>query len=215
MAVWIDDASGPLEAESRGLLEASARALEDAGARVDADARPGFTLEKAAATFGALLSAALSGGTPRDRIEAFARVESDDAVARAQRALAIRHREWLSQNERRLQLRRAFEEFFEDWDVALLPVMPCPAIEHDHSEPQSARTARVGGEERPYLDLGVWMAPAGVCYLPATVVPVGLTRAGLPVGVQIVGPFLHDRTTLHVAALIADALGGCPGPPGF
>jgi amidase len=59
------------------------------------------------------------------------------------------------------------------------------------------------------------MAPAGACYLPVTVVPVGLTASGLPVGIQIVGPFLHDRTTLHLAAQVADALGGCPRPPGF
>ena len=59
------------------------------------------------------------------------------------------------------------------------------------------------------------MAPAGACYLPATVVPVGQTTAGLPVGIQIVGPYLHDRTTLHLAAELAVRLGGCPTPPGF
>ena len=97
----------------------------------------------------------------------------------------------------------------------LLPVMPCPAIPHDHDEPMAARTVHVGGEERPYWDAAVWMAPAGACYLPATVVPVGVTAAGLPVGIQIVGPFLHDRSTLHVARHLAAALGGCPRPPGF
>ena len=215
IAAWLDDESYPVEPESRALLEAAATALADAGARVDAEARPAFSLEKVAASFGALLSAALSGGQSRQAIEEFATDPGETATGRAKRALAIRHRVWLSQNERRLQLRKRWEEFFEDWDVALLPVMPCPAFPHDHREPQSARTALVGGEQRPYAELGVWMAPAGACYLPATVVPVGLTGSGLPVGIQIVGPFLHDRTTLQLGRIVTEIFGGCPRPEGF
>ena len=78
----------------------------------------------------------------------------------------MRHRQWLSYNERRLQMRKRWEEFFTKWDAMLLPVMPCPAIAHDHSEPMASRTALVGGEQRPYWDLIAWMAPAGACYLP-------------------------------------------------
>jgi amidase len=33
--------------------------------------------------------------------------------------------------------------------------------------------------------------------------------------VQIVGPFLEDRTTLDVARRLADAIGGFQRPPGF
>jgi amidase len=215
IAAWLDDDACPVEAESRALLEGAADTLRKAGACVDAEARPDFTLEKAATTFGALLQAALSGGFTREQIEKFAAAIPDNEIGRAMRASALRHREWLSHNERRLQLRLRWEEFFKDWDAALLPVMPCPAIEHDHTDPQAARTVLVGGERRPYGQVALWMAPAGACYLPATVVPVGLTRAGLPVGIQIVGPFLHDRTTLHLAGMLSERLGGCPRPPGF
>jgi amidase len=114
-----------------------------------------------------------------------------------------------------MQMRKRWEEFFTEWDAILLPVMPCPAIPHDHSEPQASRIALVGGEKRPYWDLTAWMAPAGVCYLPATVIPVGCLSNGLPVGIQIVGPYLHDRTTLDIAKHFLALLGGCPKPPGF
>jgi amidase len=53
-----------------------------------------------------------------------------------------------------------------------------------------------------------------VSNLPATVVPVGRTAAGLPVGLQIVGPYLEDRTTLAVARLVEKLLGGFTPPPG-
>lgn len=47
-------------------------------------------------------------------------------------------------------------------------------------------------------------------------VPVGLVAggtAGLPVGVQIVGPFLGDRTTLAVAAVVEQLMGSVGTPP--
>jgi amidase len=44
---------------------------------------------------------------------------------------------------------------------------------------------------------------------------VGRTAQGLPVGIQIVGPYLEDRTTLAVARCIEDLLGGFVPPPGF
>jgi amidase len=85
--------------------------------------------------------------------------------------------------------------------------------------PQFARTVTIDGEELPYLDLWKWIAPAGLGSLPATVVPVGLSTDALPIGIQIVGPFLHDRTTLHLARLISALMAernawpsACPRP---
>jgi amidase len=47
--------------------------------------------------------------------------------------------------------------------------------------------------------------------------PLGRTASGLPVGVQVVAPYLHDRTAVRVAGLIADAVEGAgyQPPPGF
>jgi len=215
VAAWLDDPHCRVEPGVRSLLEKAARALADAGVRVDPDARPAFTLDKVADTFFALLQAALAGSVARDRIEEYAATPGDTPVARTRRLLAMRHRQWLSYNERRLQLRRRWEEFFTQWDAMLFPVMPCAAIPHDHSEPQAARLVWVGGEQRSYWDLITWMAPAGACYLPATVVPVGCLENGLPVGIQIVGPYLEDRTTLDLAKHLLALVGGCPRPPGF
>jgi amidase len=47
------------------------------------------------------------------------------------------------------------------------------------------------------------------------VVPAGRTAGGLPVGVQIVGPYLEDRTTLGAGRAIVDVLGGFAPPPGY
>jgi amidase len=214
VAAWLDDERCPVEPEVGALLADATNHLAAGGAVVDFEARPSFSLAKVADTFMALLAAALSGGSSREELERFAADTDEGPVGDAHRRAAVRHREWLSQNERRLQLRRQFEQFFEDWDVLVMPVMPCPAFPHDHTEPMAARRISYSGAEHPYWDAATWMGPAGICYLPATVVPVGLTSDGLPVGIQVVGPFLHDRTTLAVARLLAEHTGGCPRPPG-
>jgi amidase len=215
VAAWFDDPTCRVEPESRELLEKAAHALADAGVRVDHEARPAFTLEKVFDTFIALLQAALAGAVTPARIEDYAVASGDTGVALTQRLLAMRHRQWLGHNERRLQMRKRWEEFFTNWDAILLPVMPCPAIPHDHSEPIAGRSVWVGGEQRPYLNLLAWMAPAGACYLPATVIPVGCLSNGLPVGIQIVGPYLDDLTTLDLAKHLLALSGGCPRPPAF
>jgi amidase len=215
IAAWLDDPRCRVAPAVHDLLEKAARSLEDAGVRVDREARPAFTLEKVVDTFFALLQAALAGGVSREKLDDYAATIGDTPAASTRRLLAMRHREWLSYNERRLQMRKRWEEFFANWDAILLPVMPCAAILHDHSEPMSNRTVLIDGEQRPYWVLTAWMAPAGACYLPVTVVPVGCLSDGLPVGIQIVGPYLGDRTTLDIGKRLLAMVGGCPRPTGF
>ena len=70
---------------------------------------------------------------------------------------------------------------------------------------------RVFGE-RPYFDQIVWACLTGICYLPSTVVPVGLDSRGLPIGVAVAGPYLEDRTSLAVVRALLDVLPS-PRPP--
>jgi amidase len=68
----------------------------------------------------------------------------------------------------------------------------------------------------PYWDHVVWCgALANFAYLPATARPITCTSAGLPMGIQIVGPYLEDRTPIHAALLMDDLFGGFVRPPQF
>jgi amidase len=51
--------------------------------------------------------------------------------------------------------------------------------------------------------------------LPATVAPIERSASGLLIGVQIIGPYLEDRTTIAFAALIERQFGGFVPPPGY
>lgn len=103
---------------------------------------------------------------------------------------------------------------FREWDVVLCPVLPTPAILHDHG-PMEARRVDVDGEAVPYQAQAMWSSVAAVGGLPATAMPIGLSPAGLPIGVQIVGPYLEDRTTVHFAELAEREFGGFVPPPGW
>jgi amidase len=61
----------------------------------------------------------------------------------------------------------------------------------------------------------VWPGVATVAGLPATAAPIEISASGLPIGVQIVGPWLEDRTTIKFAALIEREFGGFVPPPNF
>ena len=140
--------------------------------------------------------------------------DDDRPLARTARFATQRYRDWVFANEKREQLRAVMAEFFTGVDALLMPVAMVSAIPHDHSEPFPNRVIRVDGADRPYTDLMAWIALATLTHLPATVVPVGRTASGLPVGIQIVGPYLEDRTTLAVAHLVEELLGGFVPPPG-
>lgn len=202
IGAWLDDAECPVDASTGRVLGSLVAAIEAAGGRVDADARPAFTLAKARDVFEQLLFAALAGEHSREKIEHMAANADDTPLGLVKRGAAMRHRDWLAWNERRLQLRERWREHFEHYDVMLLPVQPRGAIPHDHSMPQWDRRVAIDGVDRPYLDLFGWTGPAGAGMLPATVVPAGLGDDGLPIGVQIVGPYLEDRTTLQMARLV-------------
>jgi amidase len=77
------------------------------------------------------------------------------------------------------------------------------------------RTVEVDGVTRPIISLVSWPGFIGVVGLPSAVAPIGRTRDGLPVGVQVVAPYLHDLRAVRVAQLIGDVTGGYEVPPGF
>ena len=65
------------------------------------------------------------------------------------------------------------------------------------------------------VDQLFWAGLPSVAYLPSTVAPAGLTRSGLPCGLQIIADYLEDNTALEFARLMEEALGGFKAPPGY
>jgi amidase len=131
------------------------------------------------------------------------------------RGAALSHREWVLADGARARLRAQWRELFGTFDAVICPVMPTPAYPHDHSLDQETRRIDIDGKPFPYPDQLAWPGIATLPGLPATAIPIGLSPQGLPVGVQIVGPSLEDRTPLRLAELIEREFGGFVPPPDF
>ena len=58
------------------------------------------------------------------------------------------------------------------------------------------------------LDIVAWAGLIGIVGLPSAVPPIGRTQENLPVGIQVVSPYLHDRRSVRVAKLIGEVVGG-------
>jgi len=115
----------------------------------------------------------------------------------------------------RMEAREAWKKYFESRDAFLLPVSFLPAFPHDHSQPFYGRVLQTPEGPRKYEDLMFWISFATLAGLPATVAPIGKTRDGLPVGIQIIGPYLEDATPIDVAAKMAEVVGGFEPPEGY
>ena len=127
------------------------------------------------------------------------------------RSANVGWREWEAAVNVRTRLQRQWATLFRQWDVVLCPVMPTVAFKHDHAE-ASTRRLDVDGQSQPYINNIVWAGPATAAQLPATVAPIGRTDTGLPIGVQIVGPYLEDLTPIQFAQLLEQAYGGFVPP---
>jgi amidase len=221
IAVLLEDPRCRVDTAVTDRIAATAEAAARAGATVDERARPAFDLGRAHDLYlqllrgatGALFSDAAFGGMREDA----KRLRPEDRSYRAHvlRGAVQEHRAWFIAHEERTALRDAWSRFFEEWDVLLCPAAASAAFPHDQRRERPDRTILVNGREENYNDQLFWAGLASLPYLPASIEPTGRTPAGLPVGVQIIAPYLHDRTAIDVARLLAAETEGFVAPPGY
>ena len=219
----------PFATDSRCLaaIREYADELRRLGVRVDERARPEIDFEKSHALYVGVLFSVFGGGWPPEVVNQFVQAaaglppDDDSWPARVARALQMRHSEFMGLAVQREQLFRTWRRFFEQYDLLLCPVMPTVAFPHDTTGDefghiaQFKRTMRVDGVAHPYMDGLKWPGIATVGNLPATAIPTGRRVDGLPVGVQLIGPYLEDRTPLRFATLVERELGGFRAPPQY
>ena len=209
VAAWLEDPNCPIDDEVAEVLEKAVVALAGTGARVDRAVRPAVDFAEANHLGLQLISIATTVSSSEAEIEALAGQSDGRAIS------VMRHRTWLEGHRRRTAMRAAWAEFFRDVDILLCPVTPTAAFPHQTEGTWATRTLTVNGAARPYSDLVGWTSLIGMAYLPVTTPPLGLSRSGLPVSVQVVAPFLEDRSALAFAKDLAELCGGgYKVPPG-
>jgi amidase len=192
IAVKFEEASYAIDRSYLAVLKAMADRLADAGAKIE-EAKLPVPFADQSLMFGGLILPAITPSMGDELGE----------------AVGGSHYSWLKLQDQRARMQHAWAEWFASGiDAFLCPVTPTPAFPHNHEGELMSRTMQVDGEERSYLENTMWTGLIGVVGLPSAVPPLPRTSDGLPVGVQVVTPYLHDRTAVRLAHLIADASGG-------
>ena len=207
----IDDPIAPPTPEVRAVLEGGIETLRRVGTKLKPGWPTGYRPADLLQNYLFHLQAFLYSVAPPDEKERLRKQFGNDAASGALSSFA----DWQLQNFRRLAFRAQWQAWFEEVDVFLMPVAFTPAFPHDHSEPQGQRTIATSAGPRRYMDMLNWIAPATLTGCPATAAPIGRTPDGLPVGIQIMGPFWEDATTIRFADLLSRELGGFVHPPGY
>ena len=225
VALWADQKSFSVDQRCIEAMHAFAKDLRGLGVTVDEEARPQIDLAASDDLYVSMLFSTVSAGMPEDVLAITERVADEmKADARsypARIALAVRlsHHQFLRLEEQQQQLCAAWSRFFESYDVILCPIMPTVAFAHDHGGEgpghvaQYTRTIQVDGRPTPYMNGLQWPGLITVANLPATAIPTGRFIEGMPMGLQVVGPYLEDRMPLRFAQLAEQALGGYVPPP--
>lgn len=207
----------PLAHSVKSALNSLADRLAKLGATVSRDTRNVPGLEKITKNYALLFTSFAAQGMPDEKYQEVQNLakklhaKDDSLKANFLRGFVLTQRNWLSVAHIRKQLREQWRKLFKDFDVVLCPAMPTPAFPHDHSV-FIERNIQIDDVQVPYLNQHVWASISSLFGLPSTVAPIGYTAAGLPIGIQIIGDYLEDYTTITFAKLLEREFGGFTAP---
>ncbi|BBY45199.1 amidase [Mycolicibacterium celeriflavum] len=178
------------DAEVDAAVRAAVTVLADAGARVE-EMDPGFVDPIEAfhvLWFSGAAKVLQSYGDIRedwaDRVDAgLRRIAAVGATFSAS--------DYLDAMAVRMRLGELMGRLHQDYDVLVTPTLPLPAFE-------AGRDVPVGWPSPDWATWTPYTYPFNMTQQPALSVPCGFTAAGLPIGLQIVGPRHADALVLRV-----------------
>jgi amidase len=203
IALWRDAEGAPRDEETGVALEEVARRLEAAGVRVDefvAPYDPPAALELGWRQVHAEISRGLTASQSSD--------DPTDATTQL-----VRH--YLADQEARLEMSSAWEAGLASFDAVMCPAVSVAALRHEAFS--TPRDLVVAGDSYSSFDiLGSWSVLTSVAHQPSVTIPAGRgSESGLPIGLQLLGPFSGDERLLSVATVVSELLGAWACPPNY
>jgi len=183
----------PLAAEQRQAVARAAEDLRRAGAIVEEAPFPEPDLAQSLAEAGGLISMMVGAFQPQP---------GQPPATLAQ---------YLTAQHRSDQSLLAWEQFFTHWDALLCP----PAMTNAFPHCATGADLAVDGQPVSYWAISGHTLPFNYSGHPALVLPSALDAAGLPLGVQLVGPRWGEARLLGIAQAMGEAGGGFQRPPGY
>ncbi len=219
IAIWPSDERAPVSVEISDRVQSLGDRLASLGATVSDSARPAIDMDLGFVTYRSLLAGVMAAGLPEEEKEALRREKTrqskNSEVASPLDTFPVQeHGEWAFYNNQRFLLRRAWADFYKEWDILLCPQMATVAFPHDHGG-YSERKLKVDNEDQDYFQQIFWAGMITVAHLPSTVFPTGPGSHNLPIGLQAVGAEFQDYQTIEFSRLMAEEFGGFIPPPGY
>jgi len=213
---WLDWL--PVDAEIVAAVESLARRLRNAGVSVVELSPPGLgDLREFHRVCRSVMSALVSVHWPAERrhqVIEDRKARNEFSHSADVRGFAASAADFLLWHDQRERYRQAYRDFFRDVDILLTPMTLVPPFPHP-TLPVADRTFDIGGRLIGFDYLSFYPGLASLPGHGATAFPIGINRAGLPVGAQAIGPFLEDRTPIRFAQLMEQTFGGFVPPPGW
>lgn len=191
----------PVSAETQSAFDTLAATLRRCGCSVHTSSPALPDLCDAAQLYLQLMMALRGVDIPEPQYRELHQLQASGRPLPAPAALLSTHRDWIAADRRRMVLRHRLNGLFSTFDVIVCPVSATTAVEHD-PRPMEQRRVEVDGSAIAWHEQALWCTLASVAGLPATVVPLPRPAGALPIGVQLIGPMLEDRTPLAFARLL-------------
>jgi len=215
-----DDPFCPVDPDIRAVVSQTVDALRREGVKVKEGWPEGIKPAEVFDIYFKLLAACLSPSPIfTEAVIGRMRLLFDQPYGDIQRkyveGLTISHKDWYVLSVLRLGSRLVWQEYFKQYDAFLMPANCVAAFPHNHESNMYGRVIESPHHSRYYGEAFKWISIATLAGCPVTVIPAGMTKGNLPVGIQIMGPYMEDGTSLDLAMKIESMLGGFTPPPGF
>ncbi|WP_186163259.1 amidase [Burkholderia gladioli] len=190
---WLVDEFAPVDAEVAATVQASAEALKSLGIAVEPVSIPVLTQINALELLWKIqlmeTKPAFKQVTAGHEEKIFKHVQGIYDAAETSIV------DFVDAEQKSEQLRDGFSEYFQKYDALICPVLPVAGHGHDSD-------LDINGQAVSALHVMDPTAPLNVTGLPGMTLRFGTSSDGLPIGVQIVAPWMAESTLLHLASLL-------------
>lgn len=217
---WVDQWPGfPTSAQTSSVIAAFVRSLSGHGASLANDAPTASLHRRSLELYVRLFPQIIAQEVPR-AIRPLMKAQLKRGLLKGQRGFDTELRQGFHlgfKNYAETMTRRAatigeWERYFADHDLLICPMSYGPAFKRC---PVGTPIPGDSGS-MPYLNYA-W--PFVACFNatghPGINIPLGLNEQGLPIGVQVVGPYWSEPDLIQFAKLVAGFTPGFVPPPGF
>lgn len=223
VALWDEEAAWPLAREVRDGVHRAGEALAATGAHVER-AKPGIDGAVLMDFYTTLLTPIVALDMPDEVVAAFTAMREEDkkivrdggpgaAGANFRLRASAPYRELVAASVKREAYKAILAEFFTGYDAIVMPIDMVTAFPHQQEPSFPERLLDVDGRIVPYPEIIDWISVATALHAPALAVQAGQTVRGMPVGVQIVGPWNGEDRLFDFAFAVEEGLGGFKRPP--